>query len=324
MNKQFFFVLFSLHCFLLFPQSRKKQIQNLNRRLDSLQNVLLQERQDYKMQNLLIKYRIDSLKLSLSNYKEELSLFQSDINNNKNEITSLKKLLQQKDDSLKFFRISSDSILLIDKPVFALNDETIISIVENRMKEGCPTEDVYGNTGPNICRKEVVNIEYFELEKNIYLFASVGFSFEGGHCASGSNGFILMRYLNGQWTLIDFLELNVNACSWGKSLSNGTRIILGKKSVAFQFYSGGILQGNIYSATHIIGTNKEKIHIFLDEASGADEYKNDETKTVSWSYQYSIIPTNSEWKNIKREKFEFDKPVGTNFLKYNKESGKFE
>ncbi|MFN6039715.1 MAG: hypothetical protein ACK452_14690 [Bacteroidota bacterium] len=276
------------------------------------------------MQNLLIKYRIDSLKLSLSNYKEELSLFQSDINNNKNEITSLKKLLQQKDDSLKFFRISSDSILLIDKPVFALNDETIISIVENRMKEGCPTEDVYGNTGPNICRKEVVNIEYFELEKNIYLFASVGFSFEGGHCASGSNGFILMRYLNGQWTLIDFLELNVNACSWGKSLSNGTRIILGKKSVAFQFYSGGILQGNIYSATHIIGTNKEKIHIFLDEASGADEYKNDETKTVSWSYQYSIIPTNSEWKNIKREKFEFDKPVGTNFLKYNKESGKFE
>jgi hypothetical protein len=316
--------LFSLHCFLLFPQSRKKQIQNLNRRLDSLQNVLLQERQDYKMQNLLIKYRIDSLKLSLSNYKEELSLFQSDINNNKNEITSLKKLLQQKDDSLKFFRISSDSILLIDKPVFALNDETIISIVENRMKEGCPTEDVYGNTGPNICRKEVVNIEYFELEKNIYLFASVGFSFEGGHCASGSNGFILMRYLNGQWTLIDFLELNVNACSWGKSLSNGTRIILGKKSVAFQFYSGGILQGNIYSATHIIGTNKEKIHIFLDEASGADEYKNDETKTVSWSYQYSIIPTNSEWKNIKREKFEFDKPVGTNFLKYNKESGKFE
>lgn len=328
----FFFTL--LLTTLSFAQSKKEQIAELQSRVDSLNNVLVSERNsnNQRIQELLTKVvglesKTTTLNKEISDLKKEASKSKTAAQQAQNQINELTKQLKEKSDSLEILRLEieqrNSTIELITAPSFALSKSDIIKLVDSRMIEACPDQNVLGETGPKICKKELTRLQYFKKGSATRLFANVGYSFDGAHFEPGQDGFILAEYANSKWTIIDFLQFQHEGC-WGNSLEFDEQFLLGENAFGFYAETCGTAQGNMFCTSYIVGFLDKKIAVFLNQQSGENNLGSGERPIVNWNYKYSTLSSNSQVYSLQREFYKMDKLVSKSILIFKPELMKYE
>jgi hypothetical protein len=205
------------------------------------------------------------------------------------------------------------TIALIAHPSFAINESLLIETVTSRMVNACPNEDLFGNTGPDVCKKEITALQYFTIGKKTRLFACIGFPFEGAHADVGSNGFILMEYQNEQWVTLDFLEYQeADAAQFGEALKFNSPTILGKQAFCFySFYDVTFAGDGPYTTLNLFGVILDKIVHFPMGGSGADS-----PESEIYHSTFTIVPSEKNVFDIKKVTEYESKAARTEILVY--------
>ena len=319
---------------LSLAQSKKEQIAELQSRIDSLNTVLISERNanNQRIQELLtnisgLEGKIASLNKELTELKKELSTSKVTAQQLQNRMNELTNRLKSKSDSLEILRMEADErnlkIELITAPSFALSKSDIIKLVDSKMVEACPEQNILGETGPNICKKELTRFQYFKKGSVTRLFANIGYSYDGAHFDSGQDGFILAEYANSKWTIIDFLQFQHEGC-WGNSLDFEEQFLLGENALGFYAETCGTGQGFTVCNAYIIGVVDKKIAVFLNEKSGENNLASGEKTIVNWEYKYSTVRSNNQVYSLQRELYKMDRLVSKSILTFKPELMKYE
>ena len=228
-------------------------------------SVLTNQASELKKQNTKIKVTIDSLNNVNQSMYQELTLTNAQNQKLQNKINNCQ---------LELYEINKNRPIFIDEtPKYTLKDTNIIGVVEPKMTFVCPAEDVSGQ--PNVCSKKVLTKKYFKSNGINYLFASVGFEYNGCRQCGGANAFIYFRFDNDktQWLLVDFLEISsgngtsTNISSFGHSLQFEKVTAFDKDLIVFEFI--GTIGGAGFNTnyTTFLSIYKEKIKIIADYTS---------------------------------------------------------
>ena len=223
---------------------------------------------------------------------------------------------------LEQFSVNS-KIEIIAAPSFSISNSEIIEITDSRMIDPCPSTNVLGEEGPEICKKQVTKVTYFKLGNEIRFFACVGYSFDGAHFEPGQDGFVLAEYLNSKWTVIDFLQVQHDGC-WGNSLEIENQFILGQNSFGYYFISCGTAQGFTGCTSYIVGFVNDKIAVSLNEISSEDNLGESVKPIINWKYQYKPIPSENQCYSIERKYFKLEKFIESKILNFNSGLMKYE
>lgn len=328
-------MLFGLTINMAYSQNKKKQIEILNNRVDSLNSILVLERntniqKEIESVNQLstLQKQLESLNTTLTKSKEELSIKEIELNNSNqelmNKLMEIKVLKSQVNElKMKLEQQSLNSkIEIIDAPNFSIPNPYLIEITDSKMINPCPEMEYV--IGSEICKKEVTRITYLKKGNVTRLFACVGYSYDGCHYCPGQNGFVLAEYKNSNWTIIDFLQCQDYDGGWGNSFEIRDQFLLGKNSFAYNCSScnGGF--GYNGCEGFIVGFIDDKISVLLQGISEENNHASGEEPIIAWQYNYKPISSDNQVFNLERKYYNLDKPVETKILKYNSQSMKFE
>lgn len=337
-SKIILMMLFGLTINMAYSQNKKKQIEILNNRVDSLNSILVLERntniqKEIESVNQLstLQKQLESLNTSLTKSKEELSKKEIELKNSNQELMNKLmeiKVLESQVNELngKLEQLSLNSkIEIIDAPSFSISNSEIIKITDSKMIDPCPIDEMLHEDG--ICVKNVTKITYFRKGNAIRFFACVGYAFLGSRISIGHSGFVLAEYKNSKWIFIDFLQVQYDKND-AESLEIQNQYILGINSFAYEgTYDFNIGGGDHSNSTYIVGFIDDKISLLLEEFSGENNGLGGggyDKPLIAWHYNYKPIPSNNEVFAIEREYYNQDKPVKKKILKYNPKSMKFE
>jgi hypothetical protein len=326
---------------LTFSQSKKEHIEILNKKIDSLNRVISNERNlnsenvnSLNLNILNLENQISNLETEKSTLndnivklKKELKIKTDEIQSKSLEIKSLEDEVNEKTDTIELYnsviKNLNAKIELITPPSFLISDFELISLADFRMINPCPKENVLGETGPNICKKNVSSIQYFKKGNTTRFFANIGYSFTGAHFDSGQDGFILAEYQNSKWTVIDFMQFQQDGC-WGNSLDIQDKFLLGDNTFGCYSESCAGAQGFTGCVSYIIGFSGNKISIFLEESSSENNLSSGENPVINWKYYYKPQISNNKYYSIERQLFQSNKFDSTETLKFNSELLRFE
>jgi len=194
-------------------------------------------------------------------------------------------------------------IALIDAPSFSISTSDIVKMADDRMVDACPTMNVLGEEGPEICKKHVDKVTYFKQGDAIRFFACVGYSFYGAHWDAGQNGFVLAEYKNEKWDVVDFLQVHHDG-NWGNSLEIQNQFLLGSTSYGYYGLSCGGGQGFEACTSYIIGFVDDKISILLEELSHEDNRASGVKPLVCVSTEYKPIRSENQHYAVQRTLFD--------------------
>jgi len=206
-------------------------------------------------------------------------------------------------------------IVLIDAPSFSISTPDIIKMADGRMVDACPTMNVIGEEGPEICKIHVDKVTYFKQGDAIRFFACVGYSFDGAHGDAGQNGFVLAEYNNEKWDVVDFIQVHTVG-NWGNSLEIKNQYLLGSTSYGYYGLSCEGGQGFEACTSYIIGFVDDKISILLEELSHEDNRASGVEPLVCVSTEYKPIRSENQHYAIQRTWFD-GVNYTTSMLKFN-------
>ena len=322
-------------CFILsiaYSQNKKEQIEILNNRVDSLNGILISDRNTNKQKEIEYKEQMSTLQIQVEDSKKELlkklmeiKVLENDEMEKENLISELTKQVDELKMKLEQQSLNS-KIEIIDAPSFSISNNRLIEITDSKMINPCPEMNVLGEEGPEICKKEVTRITYFKKGNVTRFFACVGYPFIGSHYDIGQNGFVLAEYKNSKWTIIDFLQCQATEGEggWGNSLEIRDQFLLGKNSFVYDCSScnGGF--GYNGCEGFIVGFIDDKISVLLQGISEENNQASGEEPIIAWHYDYKPISSDNQLFELERKYYGVDKPVETKILKYNSQSMKFE
>jgi hypothetical protein len=338
-SKIILMMLFGLTINMAYSQNKKKQIEILNNRVDSLNSILVLERNTYIQKEIesvnqlsTLQKQLESLNTSLTKSKEELSKKEIELKNSNQELMNklmeikvLESQVNELNGKLEQFSLNS-KIEIIDAPSFSISNSEIIKITDSKMIDPCPIDEMMLHED-GICVKNVTKITYFRKGNAIRFFACVGYAFLGRRTSIGHSGFVLAEYKNSKWIFIDFLQVQYDKND-AESLEIQNQYILGINSFAYEgtydFHIGG---GDHSSGTYIVGFIDDKISLLLEELSGENNGLGGggyDKPLIAWYYNYKPLPSNNQVFNLERKFYNLDKPVKKKILKYNPKSMKFE
>ncbi len=349
MRFEFLFI-FLLVFRLSFSQTKKEQIEILNKRIDSLNLILIRERKEslqktnefsekssgFEEQIRLLNSTLNKTKSDLSQMQLNLKTVNEQLFNKSIEVKVLENQINEKEklinnlesqiDKLKLIQgelTLNSKIEIIDKPSFSISDSILIAISDSKMIEPCPLINILGEQGLEICNKQVTKITYFIFGHQIIFFACLGYSFDGAHSEPGQDGFILAEYKNSKWTLIDFLQFQHDGC-WGNALEIEDQFILGQNSFGYYSLSCGTAQGFTSCTSYIVGFVNDKIVVLLNEISSEDNLGEGVKSVINWKYKYRPIPSDYQVYSLERKLFKLDKFIGSKTINYNAQTMKYE
>jgi hypothetical protein len=328
---------------ITFAQSKKEQIELLTKRVDSLNSVLSNERNSAAQKTTEFKSNVSQLQKeltktesTLSQKEIELSNLKKDVFNKSKKIQELESQLLELNENLRRLAVENEklkltlnelstnsNIELIASPTFSISTSELIKIVDRKMVEPCPQENVLGESGPGICKKQVTKVQYFKKGNVIRLFACVGYSYNGAHFDSGQDGFVLAEYRNSTWTIIDFLQFDHQGC-WGESFEVENQFLLGKNSFGYFGETCGTAQGFTGCNSFIIGFVNDKIAVLLSELSSENNLGSGEKPVIDWKNTYRVLPSENEWYTVEKKVTRLNKAIATQLLMLNIKSMKFE
>lgn len=321
-------------CFILsmaYSQNKKEQIEILNNRVDSLNGILISDRNtnnqkeiEYKELMTTLQIQVEDSKKELLKKSTEIKVLENDEMEKENLISELTKQVDELKMKLEQLSLNS-KIEIIDAPSFSISNPYLIEITDSKMINPCPIDEMLLEDG--ICVKNVTKITYFRKGNAIRFFACVGYAFLGSRISIGHSGFVLAEYKNSKWIFIDFLQVQYDKND-AESLEIQNQYILGINSFAYEgtydFNNGG---GDHSSGTYIVGFIDDKISLLLEEFSGENNGLGGggyDKPLIAWHYNYKPLPSNNQVFNLERKYYNLDKPVKTKILKYNPKSMKFE
>lgn len=325
-------IIFSFYaCFILsiaYSQNKKEQIEILNNRVDSLNSILISDRNTNNQKEIEYKELMSTLQIQVEDSNKELlkksieiKVLENDEMEKENLISELTKRVDELKMKLEQQSLNS-KIEIIDAPSFSISNPYLIKITDSKMINPCPEMEYV--IGSEICKKEVTRITYFKKGNVTRLFACVGYSYDGCHYCPGQNGFVLAEYKNSNWTIIDFLQCHDDDGGWGNSFEIRDQFLLGKNSFAYNCSScnGGF--GYDSCEGFIVGFIDDKISVLLQGISEENNQASGEEPIIAWQYNYKPISSDNQLFELERKYYGADKPVETKILKYNSQSMKFE
>ena len=318
-------------CFILsmaYSQNKKEQIVILNNRVDSLNSILISDRNTNNQKEIEYKELMSTLQIQVEDSKKELlkksieiKVLENDEMEKENLISELTKQVDELKMKLEQLSLNS-KIEIIDAPSFSISNPYLIEITDSKMINPCPEMEYV--IGSEICKKDVTRITYFKKGNVTRFFACVGYPFIGSHYDIGQNGFVLAEYKNSNWTIIDFLQCQDDDGGWGNSFEIRDQFLLGKNSFAYNCSSCNVAFGYDGCQGFIVGFIDDKISVLLQGTSEENNSASGEEPLIDWHYNYKPIPSNNEVFAIEREYYKLDKHVETITLNYNPQSMKFE
>ena len=315
---------------MAYSQNKKAQIEILNKKVDSLNSILISDRNTNKQKEIEYNEQMSTLKIQVEDAKQELLKKSIEIkvleNNELEKEKLIHDLTKQVDElKMKLEQLSLNSkIEIIDPPSFSISNPYLIEITNSKMINACPETNVLGEEGPEICKKEVTRITYLKKGNVTRLFACVGYSYDGCHYCPGQNGFVLAEYKNSKWTIIDFLQCQDDDGGWGNSFEIRDQFLLGKNSFAYNCSSCNGAFGYNGCQGFIVGFIDDKISVLLQGGSEENNSASGEEPLIDWHNNYKPIPSANEVFALEMEYYEFDELVETITLNYNSQSMKFE
>ena len=314
---------------MAYSQNKKAQIETLNKKVDSLNSILISDRNTNKQKEIEYNEQMSTLKIQVEDAKQELLKKSIEIkvleNNELEKEKLIHDLTKQVDElKMKLEQLSLNSkIEIIDPPSFSISNPYLIEITNSKMINACPEMNYgAGEEGPEICKEEVTRITYFKKGDVTRFFACVGYSYEGAHFCPVQNGFVLAEYINSKWTIIDFLQYEGSDEGWGDALKISDQFLYGGNLFAYDCSSSS-RAGYLSCVKIIIGFDDNKISVLLEELScETEDYGED--PLIDWWYDYKPIPSNNQAFALEREYYILDKLVDTKILNYNPQSMKFE
>jgi hypothetical protein len=256
---------------MAYSQNKKAQIEILNKKVDSLNSILISDRNTNKQKEIEYNEQMSTLKIQVEDAKQELLKKSMEIkvleNNELEKGKLIHDLTKQVDElKMKLEQLSLNSkIEIIDPPSFSISNPYLIEITNSKMINPCPETNVLGEEGPEICKKEVTKITYFKKGDVTRFFACVGYSYEGAHFDPVQNGFVLAEYRNSKWTIIDFLQFEGSDEGWGNALKISDKFLFGENLFAYDCSSCYVASGEMSCVDIIIGFVNDKISVLLNE-----------------------------------------------------------
>ncbi len=310
-------------------QSKKKQIEILQNKVDSLFSVLdidkkisLKIEIEFKEQISILQNQLTFKEKELNSKSLNITNLENDINQRNLQIIELKNQIDELNTKLEQLK-SSSVIELIDVPSFSISNYNLIKIVDSKMIEPCPTDIDLSLTEKIDCEKNVTKISYFKIDNKLRFFACVGYSYDGARSDSGQNGFLLAEYVNSNWVVIDFLQVQLPG-SFGQSIDIGSQFLLGKNSIGYYGVSIGTGQGTATYESYLVGFVNDKIAVLLNEISGENNFASDFKPKIDWEYKYYPLKNENQIFTIERKLFKFNKLIKSDFLNFNQKTMKFE
>lgn len=319
----------SFHCTSIFSQSKKQKIEILKSRIDSLNNVLLSELNSNRQKEIRNSEKLSKLEKDLRDCNKELNDKINHLNILENKINEkellINKLISQVNKLEKDVeQLSLNSMIeIIAPPSYSISNSDLIAITDSKMVDPCPLMNVFGEKGPEICKKNVKKITYFKKGNTIRFFALVGYSFSGSHFEPGQNGYVLAEYRNSNWTLIDFIQVHHEGC-FGNSLDVENQYILGENSFGYYSISCGTAQGFTACNSYIVGFVGDKTAVLLEEISSEDNLGEGVKPVINWKYNYQPVVTNNQLYFLERKHIKMNKIIESKKMIYNQEKMKFE
>jgi hypothetical protein len=257
---------------MAYSQNKKAQIEILNKEVDSLNSILISDRNTNKQKETEYKEQMSTLKIQVEDAKQLLLKKSMEIkvleNNELEKEKLIHDLTKQVDElKMKLEQLSLNSkIEIIDPPSFSISNPYLIEITNSKMINACPEENSgAGEEGPEICKEEVTRITYFKKGDVTRFFACVGYSYEGAHFDPVQNGFVLAEYINSKWTIIDFLQFEGSDEGWGNALKISDKFLFGENLFAYDCSSCYVAAGEMSCVDMIIGFVNDKISVLLNE-----------------------------------------------------------
>ena len=272
-----------------FAQSKKKQIEHLKFKLDSINQVLTSERNTNSNRDIELNKTIQKLEVKNSSIEQRLKQSESEINK-KNEILkdenrkilNLEQEISSLQDSLE--RTSSKNKLqLLGAFERRLSDHEILQILESKNKEFKP--------------------KLIEGEKNIEILGSQAFNLNGGkqcivvigirgeddsHGGMGANALVHLTLEKNLWQVESYKIISLNT-QWGDYAELEGICSVGKENIAILIsgYESG--QGSAISDRKIFLLYKDK---FIEAYEGLNLENNsseeDESDPSYYDHEYEI------------------------------------
>jgi|GEM_PF-6330116 len=310
-----------------FSQSKKKQIEHLKFKLDSINQVLTSERNTNSIRDIELNKTIQKLEVKNSSIEQRLKQSESEINK-KNEILkdenrkilNLTQEISSLQDSLNRTH-SKNALQLIGDFELKLSDNEILQILESKNKE-FKLKLIEGEKNIEIQGRQAFNLNG---EKQCIVVLGIRGE-DGSHGGMGTNALVNFTLKKNQWQIKSYEISSLNT-QWGDYAELEGICSVGKENIAIVLsgYESG--QGSAISERKIFLLYKEKFteaHEGLNFENNSGEVGEFDPSYYNHEYEISFKDTGKDFFDLIETFKSRGKYVSEKIYHFNDQTMKYE